>query len=359
VNAVHRHLAGLLLIAGIVLVRGSTASVPEIPRDPFAWLQPVVTVDSAARVRIARGEVVVQILPAGDGELGVFAVSRLDADPEMLAVWVASIADFKKSQYVQAVRRFSDPPVLDDLDGLMLEDGDVDSVRDCRQGSCGLKMAAGEIESLRRAAAAGGLLWKDAVRREFREIVVDRVNAYRSEGFAGLSPYVDRHPPVYPQSAFRVLLDNSPFLRGDAFEDQDAPADSYFYWSKEHYGTGKPVITVTHVDVVRPRGPCALRVAVVSTEILATHYRNASLGLTAVVEDAAGQRYLVYVNRSQLDVLGGFFGGLKRAIVEGRLKSESVQVFRELRRRLESGPPGGDATAAIPRGPTTDRLTER
>ncbi len=359
VNAVRRRLATLLLIAGIVLLRGSTAAVSDTPRDPFAWVQPVVHIDSAARGRIARGDVIVQILPAGDGELGVFAVSRLDADPEMLAVWAGSIADLKKSPYVLAVRRFSDPPVLEDLDDLMLEEGDIDSLQDCCQGSCGLKMAAGEIESLRRAAAAGGFLWKDAVRQQFRQIVIERVNAYRSKGFAGLSPYVDRHVPVYPQSAFGVLLDNSPYLRSDALGDQHARADSYFYWSKEHYGTGKPVITVTHVDVVRPRAPCALRVAVVSTEILATHYRNASLSLTAVVENAAGQRYLVYVNRSQLDVLGGFFGGLKRAIVEGRLKSESVHVFGELRRRLESGPPGGDATAANLPGPTTDRLTER
>ena len=283
-----------------------------------------------------------RILPAGDGELGVFAASRLDADPEMLAVWAASIADLKKSPYVLAVRRFSDPPVLDDLDGLMLEDGDVDSVRNCRQGSCGLKMAAGEIESLRRAADAGGLLWKDAVRRQFRQIVLDRVNAYRSEGFAAVS----RGRTSVTRSGLGVLLDNSPYLRGGS--TVTAPTESFFYWSKEQYGTGKPVIAVTHVDVVRARGPSGPRVAVVGTEILATHYRTASLGLTAVVEDAAGQAYLVYVNRSQLDVLGGLFGGLKRAIVESRLKSESVQVFSTLRKRLESGPPGSDGRLPPP-----------
>ncbi len=354
-----RRLATLLLISGIVLVRGSPAAVPEISPDPFAWLQPVVTVDAAARGRLARGEAVAQILPAVDGELGVCAVSRLDADPEMLALWAGSIADLKKSPYVVAVRRFSDPPGLEDLDNLTLEDGDIDSVQDCRQGSCALKMTAGEIESLRRAAAAGGLLRRDAVKEQFRQIVIDRVNAYRSKGFAGLSPYVDRHKPVYPQSVFGVLLDNSPYLRSDPFVDLATRAESFFYWSTEQYGTGKPVITVTHVDVVRPRGPCALRVALVSTEILATHYRNASLGLTAVVEDAAGQRYLVYVNRSHLDVLGGFFGALKRAIVESRIKSESVMVLGELRRRLESGPPGGNAPAASQQGSTPDRLTER
>jgi|SRR5262245_10134640 len=93
------------------------------------------------------------------------------------------------------------------------------------------------------------------------------------------------------------------------------------------------------VNIVRPRMPSPVRLAVITREIFATHYRNASLGLTAVTEDAAGQRYLVYVNRSQLDLLSGVFGGWKRALVEGKLKSESASVFNEVRRRLESGPP--------------------
>jgi hypothetical protein len=111
------------------------------------------------------------------------------------------------------------------------------------------------------------------------------------------------------------------------------------YWSKEQCGAGKPVVAVTHVEIIRPHGPSAVRLAVVSREILATHYRNASIGLTAVSDNGGGQHYLVYVNRSQIDVLGGLFGGSRRSIIEGRLKNESVTVFQEVRRRLESGPP--------------------
>lgn len=338
-TVVLRRLTALSLIAGI---HGSAAATSDIPRDPFAWLQPVVSIDAAARGRLDRGEVVVRILPAGDGELGVFAASRLDTAPEMLAVWAASIADLKKSPYVLAVQRFSDPPVLDDLDGLRLDDADVESVRDCRPGSCGLKLAAAEIESLRRAADAGGPLWQEAVTQRFRQIVLDRVNAYRAAGFAGLAPNVDRRGPVHPQAVFSALLGHSPYIRAGSLDDQREGADSYFYWSKEHYGTGKPVIAVTHVDLVRATGSPGPGVAMIGAEILATHYRTASLGMTAVVEDAGGQAYLVYINRSRLDVLGGLFGGLKRAIVESRVKSESVQVFTALRQRLESGPPGGD-----------------
>ena len=60
--------------------------------------------------------------------------------------------------------------------------------------------------------------------------------------------------------------------------------------------------------------------------------------MTAVLgdfpEDAS---YLVYINRSHVDVLSGVFGGLRRLLIEGRVKSESAEVVRTAKRRLESG----------------------
>jgi hypothetical protein len=321
----------------LLLLRAMAAGTAP---DPFAWLQPVAVMDAEARIRLDQGEVVVRVLPAVDAELGIFAASRLDADGEMLAAWAESIAQLKKSPYVLVVRRFSDPPSIDDVQGMTLDDTDLEALRGCRAGNCDMKMAADDIVSLRESAAGGGALWKDAVQQQFRRVVLIRLQAYRADGFGGLPLYADRRKPIDPKAAFTSILGRSPYLTSDAFADADI--ESFFYWSKEQYGTGKPVISVTHVDIVRPRTRSALRVAIVSREILATHYRNASLGLTAVSEDGEGRRYLVYVNRSQLDVLGGLFGALKRAIVEGKLKNESADVFREVRRRLESGPPPAD-----------------
>jgi hypothetical protein len=324
-------------VALLLLPVMSSATAPH----PFAWLQPGVMLDAATRDRLDRGEVIVRVLPAVDAELGIFAAARLNADGEMLAAWAGSIAQLKKSPYVLMVSRFSDPPVLDDLQRLALDDTDLDTVRGCRPGACDLKIPADDIVSLRQTAEAGGALWKEAVQRQFRRVVLNRLNAYQVSGFAGLPPYADRRKLIDPKAAFGLLLGRSQYLTSDAFGDADI--ESFFYWSKEQYGTGKPVISITHVDIVRPRGPSEVRVALVSREILATHYRNASLGLTAVTEDDSGQHYLVYVNRSQLDVLGGLFGGLKRAIVEGKLKNESAGVLNEVRRRLESGPPPGSS----------------
>jgi hypothetical protein len=322
------------LVPAAVLFSATSAAIEP---DPFAWLQPAVTIDAAARGRLDRGEVTVRVLPGIDGEIGVFAAARLEADGETLASWVSAIAQLKKSPYVLVVRRFSDPPVIDDLERLALDDTDLDAVRDCRPGSCDLKLSSDDIVSLRQAAVASGPLWKDAVQREFKRVVLNRLAAYQTGGFLALSPYVDRRKPTEPQAAFSGLLAKSPYMATDAIAN--VVAESFFYWSKEQYGAGKPVISVTHVDVVRPRVPSAVRLAVISREIFATHYRNASLGLTAVMEDGAGQRYLVYVNRSQVDVLGGLFGGWKRAILEGRLKSDTADVLNTVRRRLESGLP--------------------
>ncbi len=77
-----------------------------------------------------------------------------------------------------------------------------------------------------------------------------------------------------------------------------------------------------------------------SKQVFATHCRTASLGVTAVVHDpAADQRYLVYINRSQVDLLQGLFGGLRRKLIEGRVARESTELMRAIRRKLESGVP--------------------
>ena len=88
--------------------------------------------------------------------------------------------------FVVAIRRFSQPPVLSDLDALALDDVDLEGIRRCQKGDCSVKLAAHEIESLKKAAETGGD-WKAAVQREFRRLVFSRVTTYQTEGLAGLS----------------------------------------------------------------------------------------------------------------------------------------------------------------------------
>ena len=75
-------------------------------------------------------------------------------------------------------------------------------------------------------------------------------------------------------------------------------------------------------------------------ELFSTHYVNASLGLTALARGSSGgPNYLVYVNRSEVDVLHGALAPIIRWVMQRRLRAEAASVLQGLRRRLESGEP--------------------
>lgn len=282
--------------------------------DPFAFFRHLTALDQSDRDRLDRRDVLVRTLRAGDAELAVFAAARLHAAPEALVAWTGEIEAFKTSRFAPLVRRFSTPPVLDDLQDLVLDEADLQALRHCRAGRCDVKLRDDEIERLRAALPAGGVLEYAAIQREFRRIVLDRVLRDRRPDVAEM---LAGYPPVHVSTV-----------------------ESFFYWSKEQYGAGKPVVTVTHVTIARPTDTTGPAVLVLGHEIFASHYRNGSLGLTAVVEDcASGRRYLVYVNRTRVDVLGGLFGGLKRIVIEGRIRGESEKLIRGVRDRLETALP--------------------
>jgi hypothetical protein len=339
-------LAALAIAVALVVAAGAQSSV--VP-DPFAFFQPLVSVSQADRHRIDRGDAFARILPARDGEVAVFAATRLNAEPERLVRWTRAIEAFKKASFVLAIGRFSTPPVLSDLDRLELDDVDLESIRKCRRGDCGIKLTASDIQSLRVVAASAGAEWKTAVQQEFRRLVLNRVLQYLSDGMGGLPPYVDHGDPVSPRDVFAGILQRSQHLQmhlpqvaeGLArFPRVESPfAESFLYWSKEHYGSGKPVISVTQVHIARPEGPGLPSVVVFGQELFATHYRDGSLGSSFVLSGEGQASYLVYVNRSRLDTLGGLLGGLKRALLEGRLSGEIKTAITTAEKRLESGDP--------------------
>ena len=73
-------------------------------------------------------------------------------------------------------RTVSDPPTPADLHKLSLDERDLEAIRECTPGDCGLKLSAPEIEALKSAAESGGSRWHEAVQQEFRRLVVARVN---------------------------------------------------------------------------------------------------------------------------------------------------------------------------------------
>jgi hypothetical protein len=317
--------------------------------DPFEFLAPRIVVSETDRARLDRDQVVARVLPGEDGQLAVFVATRLNAPPDALVAWTRAIAELKRSKFVLVVGRFSDRPSLSDLDQLTLDQRDLDAIRRCRPGDCGLKLSAAEIESLAAVVTAAGDQWRDAVQQEFRGLLVKRVRDYRAGGLATLSPPADRKKSRKLDDALSAIVEQSPYLQKlpnvvawlQEYPQADSVVESFFYWSKEHYGEGKPVISITHVGIVRPASDDRLpAILVAGKQIFATHYVEGGLGLTMVLRDASnGASYLAYVNRSQVDMLRGFFGAFVRGVLEDRLARRAPLIVGGLRARLESGNP--------------------
>ncbi len=340
----------LICIAIVVALQAGTRSMSGTPRlDPFEFFAPWVVVSSQDLASLDRNQVLARTLTGQKGQLGVFVATRLNARPDALTAWTRAIVELKRGKFVLAIGRFSNPPQVSDLDDLALDDRDLDSIRRCRPGACALKLSAAEIEALSRVAARAGADWREAVQQEFRRLLVQRVDRYRTAGLADAPVPADRTGAIHPQHALSAIVEASPYLARvpevgrwlTRYPRADPDIESFLYWSKEHYGEGKPVIAVTHVGIVRNAADYRLPdVLVIGKQIFASHYIEGGLGLTTIVRDTTtGVSYLAYLNRSQVDFLRGWLGGLMRRMLEDRLDREAPQVIRALRGRLESGTP--------------------
>lgn len=339
-----RPLPSIVALVAIFVAQPSTRRAAS-PPDPFAWLQPTITVTADDRRILDRRDPIARILPSTDRELAVFAAIAVNVDAARLQAWIDRIEALKKSQYVLAIARFSDPPRLEDLADLTLDHDDLESIRACHPGNCDLKLSAAEMTTLQEAAKSAGATWRPALQTAFRDVVLNRVRVYLAHG--EIASYQDKSKPISLPDRFNSILEHLPFLSAHepavaaALVDpptDDADIDSFFYWSKELLAR-KAVVSVTEVRLFHGRGE-APQLLVTGKDIFATHYINGSLGLTALVAgDPGGPNYLVYVNRTSVDMPGGLFSGMLRWFAERRLRGESAGVLRALRDRLESGDP--------------------
>jgi hypothetical protein len=317
--------------------------------DTFAFLEPTVTLSASDRRALAAGGTIVRTLPALPGEVAVFAALQTRADGGRLVAWTRDIVAFKESRYVLQIGRFSAPPVLEDLAALTLDEGDLNALADCRPGDCALKLTDAAMTGLRTVARSGGPGEHAALMQAFRRMLLDRLRTYQELGLDGLAPYVDRGEPGDPGQVFDAILDHTGlltthapafarYLRGYPHAPAPEGADSFFYWSNEQLH-GRPSTSITHVAILQADRPALPEALVAGKQVFASHYTIGSLSLTAIVRGGQGERYLVYLNRSRVDVLDRWFGGLARRLIEGRLRDNVGEVLQGVRHRLESGEP--------------------
>jgi hypothetical protein len=289
---------------------------------------------------LQRGQIARHVLPAhAAGEIAVTGAVRIRAAKTACFARVRDIVHFKTGEEIVQIGRFSEPPALADLAALTVGPDDFD-VRSCRVGDCSIRLPAATIERIGRDVDLKG---SDAQLRGpqlFKQILLDEVTAYRS-GAERMRQFDDGPKPIRSGDEFEGIVGGMPeldvlmpgladYLR--RFPTVRLPnAEDFLYWSKEKFGIA-PFITVTHVTIART--PSAALV-MTSKDVYSSRYFNSSLGLTIAAPEQDGGFLLVYENRSRASALTGALSGLRRSMVEHRVKGSLEESLRAIKARLE------------------------
>lgn len=341
-------LIALASLVGVVLLGGGRDEAAGADSDPVRAFFAALKIGSADLGQVHRGEPLARTLPVRDSrEVAVLGLARAKITPEFFVSRLADIAHFKRGDAVAQIGVFGNPAREQELSALRLDEADVRSLKGCRVGDCGVQLSAAAIERFRREVD-----WRRAdaaaqADRLMRQILAEYVDAYQRSGAAAAMEYADRKDRVNLAGEFASLTEASgpewrefPALRQhlSGYPGSPAPgATDVLYWSKEKMGR-RAVLSVTHLAILKLPADAPVAYLAASKHLYGTHYLDASLGLTILLRDnqATGpSTYILYVNRSRVDVFGGVFGGLARRIVTSRARSTVADQLAGLQQRLE------------------------
>ncbi|MEO7272565.1 MAG: hypothetical protein ABIX28_18440 [Vicinamibacterales bacterium] len=343
---------------GVTLLLAAVLPTPAPPMaDPArTFLMTAFNLSGADVAALDRGEVVSRTLEAKHHrEVATLGIVRIRTSASTYVERLADITTFKRTEDVLQIGVFGSVPQPADVAPLHIEDGDVKLLRGCRVEECEVRLPADVIERVRQ-----GIDWRapDASGKAsllLRQMLVDYVARYRQTGAAAVMEYADRRPRLDVAREFASLIDGDPItstyagrLRNHLLNFPKSSVDKvtdFIYWSKERV-RGRPVVSITHVATVAAVDDSPVAYAIGSKQLYAMHYYDASLGLTLLVPDraAAGPAtYVVYLNRSRIDLFDGMFGGVARRIVASRAKGLVAEQLQRLQRVLAP-----DAATGIP-----------
>jgi hypothetical protein len=324
--------------------------------DPArAFLMNALNLSASDIGRLDRGEVISRTLDVQNRrEVATLGVVRITTSPSKYVERLTDIATFKRTDGVVQIGTFSGAPQSADLASLIIDEADLKRLRECRVEDCEMRLSADGIERARR-----DIDWHaaDASRKAsllVRQVLADYVARYVQSGTSAAMEYANRAPRLNVGVEFASLMDAdtitgsyAPRLRRHLLEYPTSSAEKttdFVYWSKELV-RGRPVISITHVAAAAAMDDSPVAYAIGSKQIYAMHYYDASLGLTLLVPDPAAASpatYVVYLNRSRIDLFDGLWGGVARRIVASRARGLVAEQLQRLQQLL-----AGDASQLV------------
>jgi hypothetical protein len=320
-----------LLLLAFLGVAGTRAGAQD--REPDKFFRQYAGLNDAQIEAIRSGKPVAKVLKSRiPDEVYVFGAVYIEAPPESYARISGDADELRKLPGVQAIRKFSKPPQLSDLEGFTVEPGEVQGLKNCKPGDCEFQLSAEAMEEFRRSVNWEAPDATQQANRLAQRMALQGLLRYIQKGNAALGTYSDKSRPTEVAEVFRSLLGGMealpvylPDLGRYLLEYPDLKlenAESEFFWERVNFGL-KPTLRIVQRILYRGAGPAEPDYVVAMKQLYSSHYFQSALDLTACVRDTDHPEGR------------GFKGGFVRRSAVGKSRSSLEKTLALIKRRLE------------------------
>jgi hypothetical protein len=320
--------------------------------EPQTFFKNYVGLSQDQIEEIQHGRTIVKLVDSRiPDEVVVFGAVSIEATPESYLKLAGDIAELRKLPSYLAIRKFSDPPKLSDLDGFTLEEEDIQSTEGLQAGPLRGAVTGRAMEEVQRSMNWSAPDATMQVNRLAQQMALEALLAYTRGGDSSLGTYRDKKRPAEVAETFQSLLSQAEalpvylpdldryLLEYPKFKLENA--ETQFYWEKVNLGL-KPTLRIVHAIVYRGTRPSEPVYAVALKQIYSSHYFQSALDLTVCVRDTdrPNQRgfYLITLKGSQQAGLTGIKGGIVRHVAVGKTRSSLERALATIKQRLEATP---------------------
>ena len=338
------------LLSIFLLCKVGMGSNDDSKSEPYNFFREYVGLNAEQIQSISNGKAFAKIIDAGSAEqILVFGAVHIDSTPEKYLKFASDVDALRKLPSYLAIRKFSNPPVLSDLDGFTLEAEDVKQLKDCKPGHCEIQLPAESMEEFKKSVNWSAPDVADQVNRLARKMALDALLQYQKGGNAALGTYRDKNHPAAVAETFESLLsrlkalpvylpDLNNFLLGYP-SAKSANIESEFYWEKVNFGL-KPTLRIVQAIVYRGAVATDPAYAIAIKQLYSSHYFETALDLTVCLNDASKPDrpgfFLITLKSSQQAGLTGFKGGIVRKVAVDKTRSSLERALGSIKQKLEA-----------------------
>ena len=295
---------------------------------------------------IGEGKAVAKVLESGaPDEVFVFGAIYINSAPERYLRLAADTDALRKLPNFIALRQFSTPPQIADLDGFVLDEKDLDELKHCKPAHCEVQLPTEAIEKFQHSVDWTAPNSSAQANHLAQQMALEALLRYQQGGNMALGTYRDKSHPSAVVETFASLLAHMralpiylPDLHRYLLDYPNAASNeirSEFYWEKVNFGL-KPTLRIIQAIAYRGTSPDKPAYAVALKQLYASHYFETALDLTVCVSDKKNGFYLITIKGSQQAGLTGFKGGIVRKVAVDKTRSSLQKALAVYKQRLES-----------------------